>query len=138
MGWGYYGNYVNISEFVGKVFTSITVNDSKDEIDFVTEAGEQYKMHHEQDCCESVSIEDIVGDLNDLLNNPILLAEEATSDVYPPDKVAPEYYESFTWTFYKLATIKGYVDLRWYGSSNGYYSESVQISKLEGDDNETD
>jgi hypothetical protein len=97
------------------------------ELVFTVDDGSQYRMFHVQDCCESVSIESIVGDLQDLVGHPILMAEEATSGEYQPWETPDEYGESFTWTFYKFATIKGYVDIRWHGQSNGYYSESVDF-----------
>jgi hypothetical protein len=118
-----------VSELIGKTLVSVTVNDAKDEIRFVTNGGATYLMWHDANCCESVDIESITGDLRDLIGTPILMAEEATSTENPVDAKPEtiEYQDSFTWTFYKLATIKGYVDIRWYGSSNGYYSESVDF-----------
>jgi len=114
-------------DLVGKVLVSVE-NKENDELVFTLDTGEKYKLYHSQDCCEGVSIEDIIGDLNDLVGSPILMAEEVTSRTNPED-VTKEYQDSFTWTFYKLATIKGYVTVRWYGESNGYYSESVDWSQ---------
>ena len=121
---------IEFSELVDKVLTEIHVNDAKDEIVFICDDGTQYLLHHLQDCCESVRIEDIEGELDDLIGVPILIADEASSTENPKDYVAEFWNESFTWTFYKLATIKGYVTIRWYGSSNGYYSERVDFVRL--------
>ena len=120
----------NISELLGKTFYKVELlhydgdcdYDYEDVIVFYSEDG-KYMMGHVYDCCESVLVEDVVGDLDDLVGAPILLAEEATNN----DNPKSEYTDSCTWTFYKLATSKGYVDIRWYGQSNGYYSESVQL-----------
>lgn len=115
---------------VGKTLVS-AVKTSDDELLFETTEGEKYRMYHSQDCCESVTIDDICGDLEDLIGSPILVAEEATSEGKNPDGVpAPEYQDSFTWTFYKIDTAKGGVTIRWYGNSNGYYSESVDFEKV--------
>ena len=79
-------------------------------------------MFHDQDCCETVYIESIVGDIKDLTDNLILGAEEVIST-----SVDVEWDTHSTYTFYKLKTKDGYVDIRWVGSSNGYYSEGVHL-----------
>lgn len=124
-----------IKDLVGKTLTEI--KKTNDEIIFICNDNTSYKMYHSQECCESVSIEDIVGDLEDLIGTPILVAEENSSNEPTAEQIAEKEEEkleegddSFTWTFYKFATIKGYVDIRWYGSSNGYYSESVDFIQI--------
>lgn len=126
---------MEFKELLGKTIVSIKGNVGDEEM--IIECAEcktcgakkTYKLYHDQSCCESVAIEDICGDLEDLIGNPILLAEEVTSDKNP-EGVEIECQDSFTWTFYKLATNKGAVTIRWYGSSNGYYSESVDFEEV--------
>ncbi len=117
----------HISDLLGKTLTNIELVNNE-EIIFTTEDGTQYRMYHLRDCCESVYLQDIEGDLDDLIGNPILQAEESTNSENTFGMIPDP--DSFTWTFYRLATIKGYVTLRWLGESNGYYSESVDFLKL--------
>lgn len=123
-----------ISQLLGLTLSSVTVNkDDGDEIIFRTDGGRAFRMYHSPDCCESVTIDDICGDIKDLEGSPILMAEESTSNQDTEggagQKAGTGDY-SFTWTFYRLATIKGYVTIRWYGSSNGYYSERVDFVEV--------
>ena len=128
---------VEFSVLKGKTLSSIdveVVEPGDNCIKFTTTDGLKYEMYHANECCEDVFIESIVGDLQDLIGQPILLAEEVTNREEDGAKpIDADAYASsggdysYTWTFYKLATVKGYVDIRWYGSSNGYYSEDVQL-----------
>lgn len=120
---------MDISILVGKRLKKVSVSSDKTEILFETKAGERYMLYHDQDCCETVTVYDIIGDLKDLLDFPITMAEEITSCVNAKDIMIKSQY-SFTWTFYNLATVIGYVTIRWYGESNGYYSEKVDFKKL--------
>ncbi len=114
-------NRVEVSQLIGKTLASI-VGMERDQLDFTTESGEVYRMEHFQDCCEVVNLEEVVGELNDLVGSPILMAEKVTEEAMGA--------QSSTWTFYKFATLKGYVTLRWFGSSSGYYSEEVDFHRI--------
>lgn len=113
-----------LQHLIGKTIVRIEgLKKYSEGVTFYTSDGGFLYMYHEQDCCEAVSLEDFVGEVSDLVGSPILLAEEATSR----DTGLPGTDDSNTWTFYRFRTAKGSLDLRWCGSSNGYYSESVSL-----------
>ena len=122
---------MNFNILKGLTITSIDgLEYDSSEVIFTTSEGRRFEMSHSQDCCEIVSIKDVCGDVNDLLNSPILLAEKETSDEDPVD-VNKEYHDDlYCWTFYKLSTFKGDVTIRWYGESNGYYSVGVDFHEI--------
>ena len=120
MGW--YDNHVDVSEMLGKTFSRV-VSDG-DKVTFENDEV-RYVLYHDTDCCESVIVEDIIGDIEDLENLPLLISREDTN----ADDPGTCQGESYTWTFYNFATFKGYVTIRFLGESNGYYSEDVNCRK---------
>lgn len=121
----------DISHMIGKTAvkveaTSISrLSNYNDCLTFDMNDGSRFTFQHNQDCCEHVSIEDIVGDLDDLVGSPILTAECRRCENYH----AEDGYGK--WTFYEYATNKGSVTVRWYGSSNGYYAVEVDCKYQE-------
>lgn len=116
-----------IEELLGKTLRAVTRH-GDESVDFEAVTGERWRMYYDPDCCATCSIEDIVGDLQDLVGAPIALADESTNSDEPRASEFPD--ESFTWTFYRFATARGYVTIRWYGSSNGYYSERATFARV--------
>ena len=126
-----YDKRCNFDAITGKTVTEINgLTQGEGEATFICSDGSEFFMWHDQDCCESVTIDDVEGDIADLIGSPITLAEESSSDENPDGLPVPEYQDSFTWTFYRIATAKGFVVIRWYGESNGYYSEEVSFAKI--------
>ena len=121
-----------ISELFGKTLTRVErgMHGGEDALIMEDTTGTVYTLAHSRDCCENVNIDDITGDLSDLVGAPLVMAEEATQSGAEAGLAFPGGYpsESSTWTFYKFATVKGYVTVRFFGESNGYYSEGVDIT----------
>lgn len=123
-----------LSHLIGLTLKEVTVNKQDDVITYTSECGQQFRMLHHNGCCETVYIEDIEGDINDLIGSPILVAEtvqdemqQAMNLIIPlPEKNG----QCEQWTFYRLATAKGWVVIRWYGDSNGYYSTDVSFERV--------
>lgn len=112
---------MDISLLKGKTLTQVSVSSENDEIIFTTSTGERYKMYHQQSCCESVYLQDVTGDLQDLVGEKIL-------DAYGSSSSKDVEYGDETWTFYHIRTARNSVALRWIGTSNGYYSTSVDFA----------
>lgn len=87
--------------------------------------GRTFVMKHTQDCYESVSVNEIVGNIPESWDGAyVVRAEESSEDGGDRDS------GTSTWTFYRLDTSKGCIVIRWLGSSNGYYSERVDFSEI--------
>lgn len=122
----YRGNSI-FESMIGKTISMIDGVVGDERLTFHMDNGDKYILYYEHDCCASCVIEDICGDLHDIIGHPLIKAEVVTNHENPDDADEDliHYQDSFTWTFYKLDTIKGGVTIRWYGESNGYYSEEV-------------
>lgn len=110
----------DLSVMVGKTFTEIVVDET--EQDFILFKNEDYtfEMTHQQDCCESVWLESIDQDIQNLVGQEIL---EFTERIEQGDVD----YGTYTWTFYHIKTARDTFVLHWKGESNGYYGESVDL-----------
>lgn len=118
---------VEFSEMLGQTLARVDGAEyGSEEIRFVALDGKTYLQFHEQDCCETVTVEDVTGDLEDVIGSPLVEAEEVSQPAELDDGSVIG-----TWTFYKLRTEKGSLVIRWLGESNGYYSERVSFKRLD-------
>ena len=89
-----------------------------------------------------ITIDEIHGDLRDLVDAPLLQAEAVghyfLPHDYDRDKFPPEFCnlvdperddptDAYEWVFYKFATIKGSVTIRFYGRASYCYSTTADM-----------
>jgi hypothetical protein len=115
-------NKITFEDLKGETITKWEGEEGDDEVKITTASGLMLTLWHRQDCCESVYLSDLAGDVEDIIGVPVFNAEESSEDGKDSDT-----YASSTWTFYRIITEKGMVVLRWVGRSNGYYSERVDM-----------
>jgi hypothetical protein len=116
----------NFSELKGKTLSGVEgCEQYSGSILLYCDDGSTYKMNHEQNCCECVRIEEVIGDVADIIGAQIIKAEEESNK-----EDTPPLHVSCTWTFYTIRTTNGDLTIRWLGSSNGYYSESVDFCRM--------
>lgn len=113
-----------ITEMNGLIIASIGGLEQYSElVTITTVCGRMFNMRHYQDCCESVTLEDFDGDI---IGGTVLSFEETTKDVSGTEDAIDD---ETIWTYYNLYTTEGTLNLRWCGSSNGYYSVDVDFSE---------
>jgi len=111
---------VKFGSLAGKVITSFFTSHDQKKISIICSDNSGYIMHHERECCEEVWVDDICGDVDDILDTPVMSAVESVNVNDDPSK---------TWTFYKIDTRAGGITIRWCGESNGHYSETVDFER---------
>jgi hypothetical protein len=103
----------------------INLQDESDTLQIITDKY-KYNLYHEQDCCEYVRLVKVIGDIDNILNEEIIFAEE-DGGANDPDWYTDYSNESHTWTKFVLGTKNANVEFWFLGESNGYYSEHISI-----------
>lgn len=116
---------MEIEELVGQKLIYIDIDPEENRIMLTTESGRKILIHHNQDCCEIVRIEDTAGNWAELIGKVIV---EATHESHEADSESG--YESCTRTALTFKADDATVISRWIGTSNGYYSEEVHLADV--------
>ena len=141
----YYDKQIEISELVGETITRIRI---EGEAVFLTLNNErEVYIAHEQDCCETVRMLDHDDSFLSLTGEVITATSHdsespADSKSYP--QVIKDFWkgygsgedyqpESSTHTIITLSAGDKVVKLEWFGESNGYYGEGVELREKESE-----
>lgn len=127
-------NTMELQELIGTKIIDVTLFDydnfTEEDGEYIinllgikTDKGNMF-FYYWEDVGNNVHLEDGFEDLRKMIGEQILKAEVV---INREDEPLDEWDESHTWTYYKISSLNYDCTLRFYGSSNGCYSESVNI-----------
>ena len=123
-----------IKEVIGLKFSKggrITYDSNHQDLFFLESSKFKVQIYVVEDCCNGSWIEDIEGDVHDIIDEPITMFELVSNREEEND-----YYK--TWTFIKIGTKKGSITIRFVGESNGYYTEHASVFILDKNNPESE
>ena len=122
---------MDFRDMVGKRLVKIDgATPSSECVTFRFDDGTAWQSMHMRDCCESVSVHRVDGNIEELLGKHVTFADETSeSNVDPPG----EYNDSWTWTRQRITAGDARVVIVWLGESNGYYGETPYLSLAHGE-----
>lgn len=117
-----------MKELIGKKITGLRINEDQSVLAFDTDQG-VIVYEARGDCCSETWFADITG-VGQLIGGTVQTADRVSMDGYNVEdgRARQEYDEAYG---YKLTTDKGYVDLVFRNSSNGYYGGWIQLREGE-------
>jgi len=110
--------------FMRKIKSITGLEPNSKEVRITFEDGSGIKQYHINDCCE-------VAEVSQVDATPSKFIGAIAHDFVTKTSGGETSEGHETWTFYTLKTSKGYLDWRWYGESNGYYSEEIESEFFE-------
>ena len=111
-----------MEQLIGKKITELRINEDQSVLAFYTDQGViAYETYG--DCCSETWFADITG-VSALLGGTVQTADEVSMDGYNVEdgRTRQDFDEAYG---VKLTTDKGYCDIVFRNSSNGYYGGSI-------------
>ena len=112
---------MELKSLVGEVLSH--VDESDGDLLLTTQSGRQIRFYHDQECCESVYIEDQDGEWHELIGK--VLTNVSESSDFSDDDLDCVQKTEFAFTADDTTVVS-----KWHGESNGYYSTDVSIREI--------
>lgn len=118
---------MKFADLIGRTVTAVDVEKGEHFLRFITDAG-PVVLVTDGDCCSETWFADITG-FDALIGSPVLAVEEPDMPALPDgDKRSRQEFDQQYGI--KITTAKGYCDIVYRNSSNGYYGGGCSVGNV--------